>query len=256
MKKSKRITFALAAACLLSLLFGAPALSAETEAAKTEDYIHLSSYTEIMRPADETDGILEVSCEGKSGEDGYLYLFESVAGMQPQGEAKGSNLTGSLEKVSIGAVNYFRIKAADKDAAVTAEVRFLCEDFYNPEMKAEANGRKNYPIDYKFKNYLDSGIDAYALHIYLPEEHEVVKVSKPSAYEDYILGEEDNMRSVGLETEVKASGEAELKFTFNKEDSGFKTAVIWILCMGVGLAVLIDRVKKDREQDEHDKSEK
>jgi len=211
------------------------------------DYVKISSYTETMKPTEAMDGILSVAVEGEVGEDGYLYLIESVKGMELNGSISGENLSGDLEAVKIGSVNYYRVKAADESAPVSVNAEFTCAGFYAPAPKADTNGGNTLPISYKFVNSLESAIGKYSVQIFVPEGYQIVKVTTPSAYADFILDEEDGMRSVGLSGSVKAGATSTVAFTFNPEHSTMQTAIVWVVCLGVGIAVLVDRLKKVRQ---------
>ena len=122
-----------------------PAQAAEFE---ETDYVKISSYKETMKPTENMDGILSIAVEGEVGEDGYLYLIESVKGMELAGDISGENLGGDLEAVKIGSVNYYRVKAADESAPVIVNADFTCAGFYAPTAKADTNGGKTLPISY------------------------------------------------------------------------------------------------------------
>lgn len=220
-----------------------PAQAAEFE---ETDYVKISSYTETMKPTENMDGILSVAVEGEVGEDGYLYLIESVKGMELNGTISGENLGGDLEAVKIGSVNYYRVKAADESAPVVVNADFTCAKFYAPTPKADTNGGNALPISYKFVNSLESAIGKYNVQIFVPEGYQIVKVTTPSAYADFILDEADGMRSVGLSGSVKAGATSTVAFTFNPEHSTVQNAIVWVLCLGIGAAVLVDRMKKAR----------
>jgi len=220
-----------------------PAQAAEFE---ETDYVKISSYKETMKPTENMDGILSIAVEGEVGEDGYLYLIESVKGMELNGSISGENLGGDLEAVKIGSVNYYRVKAADTSAPVVVNADFTCAKFYAPTPKADTNGGNTLPISYKFVNSLESNIGKYSVQIFVPEGYQIVKVTTPSAYADFILDEADGMRSVGLSGSVKAGATSTVAFTFNPEHSTMQNAIVWVLCLGVGIAVLVDRMKKAR----------
>jgi len=221
-----------------------PAQAAEFE---ETDYVKISSYKETMKPTENMDGILSIAVEGEVGEDGYLYLIESVKGMELNGSISGENLGGDLEAVKIGSVNYYRVKAADTSAPVVVNADFTCAKFYAPTPKADTNGGNTLPISYKFVNSLESNIGKYSVQIFVPEGYQIVKVTTPSAYADFILDEADGMRSVGLSGSVKAGATSTVAFTFNPEHSTLQNAIVWVLCLGVGVAVLVDRMKKARQ---------
>ena len=222
-------------------------VSAQAAEFEESDYVKISSYTETMKPTEAMDGILSVAVEGEVGEDGYLYLIESVKGMELTGDISGENLGSGLEAVKIGSVNYYRVKAADESAPVSVSAEFACPGFYAPTPKVDTNGGNTLPISYKFVNSLESAIGKYNVQIFIPEGYQVVKVTTPSAYADFILDEVDGMRSVGLSGSVKAGATSTVAFTFNPEHSTLQNAIVWVLCLGIGAAVLVDRMKKARK---------
>ena len=63
-----------------------PAQAAEFE---ETDYLKITSYKETMKPTESMDGILSIAVEGEVGEDGYLYVIESVKGMELTGSISG-----------------------------------------------------------------------------------------------------------------------------------------------------------------------
>lgn len=204
----------------------------------------ISSYTEVMTPVGEVDGELAVTVKGTAGTDGYMYLMVSVKGMTLT-EVTGENLDGTeLEEYTEGGVNYFRIKVADTEAEATVEAKFTCAGFYDIEGSADTNGGENYAVSYKFTNYLSTKIGSYNLTVFVPEGNEIVKVSTPSAYADYILSEENGLRGAGLSTSLAAAAAATLKFTFNEPTSVIVKVILWVVCLGVGAAVAVDRYKK------------
>ena len=219
--------------------------------AQAAEYINLTNYTEIMTPVNGLDGQLDVSVTGEVGEDGYLYIISSVEEMMPVGEVTGENLEGTtLEAYSEGSVNYFRIKVKDATQEASVNAQFSCPGFYDVKEKADTNGSANYPIAYKFTNYLASKIGNYEITIFAPEGNEIVKVTKPSAYADYILSEENNLRGVGLTKGLASAGTVNLEFTFNEPfgSEGMSKVIIWVVCLGIGLFVLVDRLKKAHKE--------
>lgn len=239
----KRMKHAVLAVGLLLGTFVTPVQAAE--------YINITEYTEIMTPVNGLDGQLEVSVKGEVGEDGYLYFISSVEDMTPVGEVTGENLEGTeLEAYSEGSVDYFRIKAEDPTVEASATVQFSCPGFYDVKAKADTNGSSNYPIAYKFTNYLASKIGNYSVTIFAPEGNEIVKVSKPSAYADYILSEENGLRGVGLTKGLASAGSINLEFTFNEPfgSEGFSKILIWAVCLGIGGLVFFDRLRKANKE--------
>ena len=79
--------------------------------------------------------------------------------------------------------------------------------------------------------------------IELPQGNQVVKVTKPTAYADFILSEEHGIRAVGVSKGIAPAGTVNLDFTY---DVPF-TASVWVICLVPGLAVMTDRLKKARE---------
>ncbi|MBE6023711.1 MAG: hypothetical protein E7231_10845 [Cellulosilyticum sp.] len=230
------------------ILLGMLGMPMQVQAA---EYINLTDYTEIMTPVNGLDGQLEVSVKGEAGEDGYLYIISSVEDMAPTGEVTGENLESSeLEAYSEGSVNYFRIKVKDAAQEASVKAQFSCPGFYDVKEKAETNGSAHYPIAYKFTNHLASKIGNYEVMIFVPEGNEIVKVSKPSAYADYILTEENNLRGVGLTKGLASAGNINLEFTFNEPfgSEGISKVIIWVVCLGIGGVVLIDRLKKANKE--------
>ena len=78
-----------------------PAQAAEFEEA---DYLKITSYKETMKPTESMDGILSIAVEGEVGEDGYLYIIESV-------KVNGSALTVTGKAVDITVPTDDQIKA-------------------------------------------------------------------------------------------------------------------------------------------------
>lgn len=223
------------------------AVSLSPMQAQAAEYINITDYTETMTPVNGLDGQLEVTVTGEAGEDGYLYLVSSVKDMAPTGEVTGENLDGTqLEAYTEGNVNYFRIKVKDPAAAASVQAKFSCPGFYDVKEKADTNGSANNPISYKFTNYLASKIGNYHVTIFVPEGNEIIKVTKPTAYADFILSEENGLRGVGLSKGLASAGVINLDFTFNKPfaSSGMGKILVWVICLGVGGAVLVDRLKK------------
>ncbi len=204
----------------------------------------VSEYTEVMKPVNETDGQLSVTVKGTAGTDGYMYLMVPVKGMTPE-EVTGENLDGTeLEAYTEGGNSFFRIKVEDEEAEAVVEAKFACAGFYDIAGSADTNGGNNYAVTYKFTNYLSTKIASYNATVFVPEGNEIVKVSTPSAYADYILSEEDGLRAVGLSNSLASAGAATLKFTFNEPTSMIAKVLIWIVCLGIGGAVFADRYKK------------
>lgn len=242
MKKIKHVVLA------IGVFLGISVAPVQAQAA---EYITITEYTETMTPVNGLDGQLNVSVKGEVGEDGYLYLMSSVKDMTPVGEVTGENLEGKeLEAYSEGSVNYFRIKVKDPAAEALVQAQFSCPGFYDVTEEADTNGNANSPITYKFTNYLASKIGNYHVTIFVPEGNEIVKVSKPSAYADYILSEENGLRGVGLSKGLASAAAVNLEFTFNEPfgSQGFGKILIWVICLGIGLLVFADRLKKANKE--------
>jgi len=218
--------------------------------AQAGDYVSVSTYNETFTPSGGEDGILTVHVEGEPDRDGYLYVICSAEGMVPMGEVTGQNLEGTeLEPVSIGSVPFYRLKTADKGIPAVFKAQFLCPGFYSSKKVAADNGGENFSVSYKFTNYFPEKIGKYTLKIELSQGNQVVRVTKPAAYADFILSEENGMRAVGLAKGIAPSGTVNLDFTYNVPvTSGMAgKAVIWVICLVPGLAVVVDRLKKARE---------
>lgn len=235
MKKIKYAVFALAA------MIGVCAMPMQ---AKAEEYVAISSYTEVFTPVNETDGQLDVTVTGTAGEDGYLYMIASVSGMELTGEVTGENLDGELEAYSEGSAKYYRIKVEDAEAEATVQAQFTCPGFYDVARAADTNGAEDYKMSYKFTNYLECKIGKYNVMIYVPEGNEIAKVSSPSAYADYILDEQDGMRGAGVSKALAAAAANTLTFTYDAAQSIVVNILIWVICLAVGILVFIDRYKK------------
>ncbi len=232
----------------LGVLMGLSVMPFQAQAA---EYINITDYIEVMTPVNGLDGQLDVSVTGEAGEDGYLYLIPSVKDMQPSGQVTGENLDDTeLEAYSEGSNNYYRIKVKDIGAEASVQASFTCPGYYDVAGKADTNGSENYPISYKFTNTLASKIGKYNITIYVPEGNEVVKVTAPSAYEDYILSEANGLRAAGLSKGLASAAAATLTFTYNKPfmSAGFGKILIWVICLGIGLTVLVDRYKKAKKE--------
>lgn len=216
---------------------------------KAEEYVNITSYTEIFTPVNETDGQLDVTVTGTAGKDGYLYLMASVADMELKGEVTGENLDGTgLEAYSEGEAKFYRIKVADTSAEATVEAQFNCPGFYNVERSADTNGAEDYIMSYKFTNYLASKIGSYNVTVFVPEGHEVAKVSSPSVYADYILSEENGLRGAGVSTALEASAASTLTFTYDAAQNVLGKGLVWVICLGIGAAVFVDRYKKANKE--------
>lgn len=234
----KKITYAVLALAVLMGLFAMPALAA------AEEYISIKNYTEVFTPVNEADGELNVTVTGTAGTDGYLYLIAAAKGMEPV-EVTGENLAGTeLETYSEGSSKYFRIAVADPAAEATVNAKFSVPGFYNVSRAADTNGAEHFSLSYKFTNTLATKLGKYSVMVYVPQGMEIAKVSSPSKYADYILAEQDGMRGAGNAKALAASAANTLTFTFDKTAGAFTNILVWVLCLGIGLFVFVDRYKK------------
>ena len=216
--------------------------------AKAEEYVNIKSYTEVFTPVNDKDAQLEVTVTGTAGEDGYLYVIASVKGMEVT-EVTGENLAGTkLESYSEGSASYYRVPVADKTAEATIEATFSCPGFYDVARSADTNGGEDYKMSYKFTNYLVSKIGSYNVTIFVPEGNEIVKVSSPSAYADYILSEENGLRGAGVSKALAASTANTLTFTYDAEQSVVGKILVWVVCLGIGGFVFFDRYRKANKE--------
>ena len=212
--------------------------------ANAAEYVNIKSYTEVFTPVNETDAQLDVTVTGTAGDNGYLYLIASVKDMAVT-EVSGENLAGTtLEAYKEGSASYYRIAVADTAAEATVEATFTCAGFYDVERSADTNGGEDYKMSYKFTNYLVSKIGSYNVMIYVPEGNEIVKVSSPSAYADYILTEENNLRGAGVSKALAASTANTLTFTYDAKQSVVAKILVWVVCLGIGGFVFFDRYRK------------
>lgn len=236
MKKMKFI------ALCMGILMSFSSLSFPSQAA---EYVTFTDYSESFVP-NGTDGKLEINATGEAGKDGYLYLTKSVKEMAPE-SVSGENLDGSeLEEYTEGNISYYRIKVADNTAPASVHAVFHCPGFYDFAKKAETNGAESYSVTYKFTNQLKSKIGNYHVQIAVPKENEIISVTKPSAYADYELSLTEGMRTVGLSKAAAPSASIELAFTYNKPfvSTAAGKGIVWVLCLGIGLFVLVERYKK------------
>ena len=212
--------------------------------ANAEEYVNIKSYTEVFTPVNDKDAQLDVTVTGTAGEDGYLYVIASVKGMEVT-EVTGENLDGTqLEAYKEGSASYYRIPVADASAEATVEVTFNCPGFYDVARSADTNGGEDYKMSYKFTNYLVSKMGSYNVTIFVPEGNEIVKVSSPSAYADYILSEQNGLRGAGVSKALAASTANTLTFTYDAAQSVGSNILVWVVCLGIGGFVFFDRYKK------------
>ncbi len=216
--------------------------------AKAEEYVNIKSYTEVFTPVNDTDAQLDVTVTGTAGEDGYLYIIASVKGMEVT-DVTGENLAGTgLESYKEGSASYYRIPVADTSAEATVEATFNCPEFYKVDRSADTNGGEDYKMSYKFTNYLVSKIGSYNVTIFVPEGNEIVKVSSPSAYADYILSEENGLRGAGVSKALAASTANTLTFTYDAAQSVAGKILVWVVCLGIGGVVFFDRYRKANKE--------
>ena len=216
--------------------------------AKAEEYVNIKSYTEVFTPVNEKDAQLDVTVTGTAGEDGYLYIIASVKGMEVT-DVTGENLAGTgLESYKEGSASYYRIPVADVSVEATVEATFNCPGFYDVARSADTNGGEDYKMSYKFTNYLVSKIGSYNVTIFVPEGNEIVKVSSPSAYADYILSEENGLRGAGVSKALAASSANTLTFTYDAAQSVASKILVWVVCLGIGGVVFFDRYRKANKE--------
>ena len=231
----KKIIVAIIAVMMISLM---------ATAAMAAEVINVASYTEVFTPANEADAQLTVTVKGTAGEDGYLYIIAAAKGMEPAA-VTGENLAGTeLEAYKNGSESYFRVAVADPTAEATAIATFNVPGFYAVSRAAETNGAEDYKMSYKFTNYFPTKIGSYDVMVYVPQGMEIAKVSSPSAYADYKLAELNGMRGAGNAKALAAAAANTLTFTFDTAAGAFTNILIWVVCLGVGIFVLVDRYKK------------
>ena len=232
----KKITFAILALAAMLSLMAIPAMA--------EEVINVASYTEVFTPVNEADGELNVTVTGTAGADGYLYVIAAAKGMEPTA-VTGENLAGTeLEPYKQGSESYFRIAVADPAAEATVKATFSVPGFYAVSRAAETNGAEDYKLSYKFTNYFPTKIGKYSVMVYVPEGMEIAKVSSPSAYADYILAQENGLRGAGNAKALAAAAANTLTFTFDKAAGPVVNIAIWVICLGIGVLVFVDRYKK------------
>ena len=239
MKKFKLLTIVSSLVLCLGLMI-TPAHAEET------DYLAISAYTETFKPAEGTDATLTVDVTGTAGEDGYIYLIKTLADTTAV-DVTGENITGKLEEITDGAISYYRVKVADKTAETTLTATFTVAAFYDEATEADDNGGANYALSYTFTNHFDSAIEKYTVYVYAPEGMEVVKVTEPSKYAKQKLGVEDGMRYVGASGAVDPAATSGVAYTYNTPMTSVAKIVIWVLCLGVGGFIFVDRYKKAKQ---------
>lgn len=214
--------------------------------AYAEEYINITEYTETFKPAGDGAATLTVDVTATAGEDGYIYLTKTLADTTAV-SVTGDNVAGELEEVTDGAVNYYRVKVTDATAETTLTATFTVAGFYSDDKAAEDNGGSNYALSYTFTNYLDSEIGKYSVYVYAPEGMEIVKVSTPAKYASQKLGEEDGLRYVGASGKLAPAATSGVAYTYNEPISGMMNIGIWVVCLGIGGFVFIDRLKKAKQ---------
>ncbi len=229
---------------IVAILSAVMMLSLVAVAAVADEVINVANYTEVFTPVSEADGQMNVTVKGTAGEDGYMYVIASVKGMEPV-EVTGENLAGTeLEAYAEGSESYFRVAVADPAAEATVNATFSVPGFYNVSRAAETNGAEDYKMNYKFTNYFPTKIGSYSVMVYVPEGMEISKVSSPSAYADYMLAEENGMRGAGNAKALAAAAANTLTFTYDKAAGAMVNVLVWVICLGIGAFVFIDRYKK------------
>jgi len=241
MRKNKIIAF-------LSALVLTLALVVIPVHAEEQTYVTLDTYTETFKPAADGAAELTVEVSGTVGEDGYVYIIKSLADMTLEGSATGENVETTVEEYTEGAIGYYRVKAIDPTQPASVKVIFTVPGVYG-KSKADTNGGSNFEFTYKFTNYLQSKIGKYSVYAYAPEGNEIVKVSAPSAYADYILGEEEGVRYAGLSKGLASAANTTLTFTYNAPTSTFVKILVWGVCLGVGGFVFFDRYRKAKAEE-------
>lgn len=230
-----------------------PAFQAAASGSAADQIAAVTSYSEQLVPSGEKDGLLEVTLEGEAGQDGYVYIIKSLKDMEPSGQVEGENLAEtSLEEYNAGNLKFYRVQVADASKPVVVKADFICPGAYDVKKKAPDNGGESYPLSYAFTNSLPVDIESYSLAISVPLGNEIVKVTKPSSYSDFILSEKAGMRTVGVAKKLKPSGTVNLDFTYNipAVSTTWGKLAVWIICLGVGAVVLAARWKEAREEQE------
>lgn len=201
-------------------------------------------------PGDGTDGSMTVEVTGMPDEDGYLYLEKTVDNMVLDGNVTGENIrTDALEECSRESGSFFRIQAEDQEKEVTVKAEFAVPEFYALAEKAADNGGEREIFSYAFTNLLGVQIGEYEVKVYLPEGKEIMTVTDPGSYEDYTLEEEAGMRSIRVSGALKAAEKISLAFDCSEPflAKAWGKAVVWVVCLGIGAAVFVDRFKKARK---------
>lgn len=210
------------------------------------EYVEISEYKETFKPTDNQNAELTIKVKGTADEDGYLYLIKTLDNMSVI-SVDGDCVVGEIEEVTSSKITFYRIKVNTKEET---EVSVKCnvEEFYPAEATAEDNGGSNYVIDYTFTNHFQSEIGKYNVTVYVPLDNETVKVSTPAKYDKQKLGiTDDGYRSVGAGGKLAPAASTQLTFTYNTPLSGIMNIVVWVLCLGIGGFVFVDRLKKAKQ---------
>ena len=225
---------------MLSLVFSVNVMAAETAP--------VSQYKETFTPASSSDAVLTVEVTGQAEDDGYLYISKTVTDMAPAGQAEGANVEAEVEECTRGKLEFFRVKAKDPAQPVEVKVDFNCPGFYAAEPEAEDNGAAYVPVSTKFTNYLSFPVESYSVTVTLPEGMEIVKVSTPSKYADFLLGEtEDGCRTINVSKKnVAPAASVSSAFTIQPSENNVKNIVLWVACLAVGGAVLVAKLKENK----------
>jgi hypothetical protein len=157
----------------------------------------------------------------------------------------------SPESYKQGDLEYFRVKAANPAAEVSFTALFSCPDFYGAKPKALETGAPAVPVNCKFTNPFSTTIGNYNIKVLVPKGKEIIMVSAPKAYADFVLGKEEGMRSVSVgKKKLAPLAAVTLTFSFGRTlaNSVPKTIILWVLCLGIGGAVII--VRRPRKKTE------
>jgi hypothetical protein len=241
MKNTTTIVFVIA--FMLILMGLSPAAAAE--------FYTIEKYAETIIPGENNDGVLSVQLTATPGSDGYVYVVKSVSKMTFRDIKETKNTAGgsTLEACKLGDLEYFRIKAADPSAAVSLTANFDCPAFYGAKQKADLTGIPATPVNCKFTNPFAAAIGSYSIRVKIPKGREIISVSTPKAYADFVLENEDGSRGISLSKKKLApSAVVTLAFSFgetlNNNIPGL--IILWIVCLGIGAAVFIARFPREK----------
>lgn len=232
MKKLLKFVFAF----VLALGFTTTNVKAE------ETYMTVTSYTETFKPVGE-DAQLIASVVANAGSDGYVYLIKTLDDASVK-LVSGENIVEEVEEYTQGSVTYLRAKVVDVNAEATLMVEFNCPGFYKENLVADDNGGNLNSMAYTFTNNFSTEIGKYVLTIFTPEGNEIVKVNTPEKYAKFKLAEEDGLLSVGVSGTLATGGTSKIDYTYNPETTSMTKIIVWVVCLGVGILVLFDRLKK------------